>query len=75
MLIVIGKIYVGSLVDRVRRVSVGLIDKEQGSFRAKSECVDQILTLKQIGEKAMEKKRRMYMGFIDLEKAYDTVNR
>ena len=36
-------------------------------------CVDQIFTLKQIGEKAQEKKRRVYVGFIDLEKAYDRV--
>ena len=31
--------------------------------------------MKQIGEKASEKKRRLYVGFIDLEKAYDRVNR
>ena len=40
-------------------------------FRAGSGCVDQIFTLKQIGEK----KCRMYVGFMDLEKAYDRVNR
>ena len=37
--------------------------------------VDQIFTLKQIGEKAREKKRRVYVGFKDLEKAFDRVNR
>ena len=37
--------------------------------------LDQIFTLKQIGEKAREKKRRVYVGFIDLEKAYNRVNR
>ena len=37
--------------------------------------VDQIFTLKQIGEKALEKKSRMYVGFMDLEKEYDRVNR
>ena len=30
----------------------GLIDDEQGGFRLESGCVDQIFTLKQIGEKA-----------------------
>ena len=30
-------------------------------------CVDQIFTLKQIGERAQEKKYRVYVGFIDLE--------
>ena len=38
-------------------------------------CVDQIFTLKQIGGKAREKKPRVYVGFIDLEKAYERVNR
>ena len=32
--------------------------------------VSQIFTLKQIGEKAQEKKCRVYVGFVDLEKAY-----
>ena len=52
-----------------------LIDDEQGGFREERGCVDQIFTLKQIGEKAREKKRRVHVGFIDLEKAYDSVNR
>ena len=45
----------GILVDRVRRVT------EQGVFRAGRGCVDHIFTLKQIGEKAREKKRRVYV--------------
>ena len=38
-------------------------------------CVEQIFILKQIGEKTREKKRRVYVGFMDLGKAYDIVNR
>ena len=38
-------------------MSGGLIDDEQGSFKAGRGCLDQIFTLKQIGEKAREKKR------------------
>ena len=33
------------------------------------------LTIKQIGEKVHEKKGKVYVGFMDLEKAYDRVNR
>ena len=33
------------------------------------------LQIKQIYEKAREKKRRVYVGSIDLEKEYDRVNR
>ena len=46
----------------------GVLERGEG-------CVNQIFTLKQIDEKAREKKRRVYVGFIDLEKAYDRVNR
>ena len=46
-----------------------------GGFRAGRGCVDQIFTLKQIGEKAQEKNFRVYVGFIDLEKPYDRVNK
>ena len=62
-------------MDRVRRVTEGLNDDEQGGFRAGRVCIDQIFTLKYISEKAREKKRRAYVGSIDLEKAYDKVNR
>ena len=31
--------------------------------------------MKQVGEKARKQKRRVYVGFIYLEKAYDRVNR
>ena len=44
----------------------GLIDDEQGAFRAG--CVDQIFTLKWIDEKTQEKKCRVYVDFIDLKK-------
>ena len=72
---VVRKIYTGILVNRVRRMTGDLIDDEQGALRAGSGCVDEIFTPEQIGEKAREKERRVYVGFIDLEKAYDTVNR
>ena len=48
----VGKIYAGILIDRVRRVTGGLIDDKQGGFREGRVCVNQIFTLKQIGEKA-----------------------
>ena len=47
----------------------------KGGFRLGRGYVDQIFTLTQIGEKAREKKRRVYVCFIDLEKAYNRVNR
>ena len=66
-----GKIYVGILVDTVPIIP----DDEQGGIRAGRGCVDHIFTLKQIDEKACEKKCRVYMGFIDLEKGFGRFNR
>ena len=71
----VGKIYAGFLIYIVPRVTGGLTDGEQRVFRVERGCVDQIFTLKQVGEKAREKKRRMYVRFTDLEKAYNRVNR
>ena len=48
----VGKIYAVILVDRVHKVTEGLIDDEQGGFKAGRGCIDQIFTLKQIGAKA-----------------------
>ena len=52
LLRVVVKIYAGIIVDRVCKVTDGLIDDEQGGFRAGRRYVDQIFTLKQIDEKA-----------------------
>ena len=73
LLSVVGKIYAELLVFRVRKVTEGLINDEQGEFRAGKGCVDQIFTLKQIREKAQEKQCRVYVGFMGLEKAYENV--
>ena len=56
------QMYAGILIDRVRRVTGGLTDDEQGSFREGKGRVDQIFTLKQKEEKAREKKRRFGEG-------------
>ena len=47
----------------------------KGALEQEGGCVDQIFTLKQLGEKAREKKCRIYVGFIYLKQAYDRVNR
>ena len=47
----------------------------KGRFKARKGCVDQIFILKQIDKKAREKKRSVYVGFMDLKKVYDRVNK
>ena len=60
------------------RVKVLMVDKvmdKQGGFRAGRGCIDQIFIVRQIVEKAIEKNKKVYMAFVDLEKAFDNVNR
>ena len=52
----VGKEYSGILLNIAIRVIEGLIEDEQGGFRAGMGFVDQIFTLKQIGEKTRGKK-------------------
>ena len=52
MLNMVGKIYADILANRVRSVTGGLIDDEQGGFRAGKWYIDQIFTLIQIDEKS-----------------------
>ena len=73
LLSVIVKIYAGILVDLIRKVTEGLIDDEQGGFRTGKQCVYQIFTLKQIGEKAREKKCTVHGDFIDFRKLIGTL--
>ena len=56
------RLYAGILVNRIRRVTEEFIDDEQKGFRAWRRCVDQ---------RKHEKKRRVFVGFMDLEMAYD----
>ena len=73
LLTVVGKIYAVILVDRVRKVTEGFIDDEQGGFRAGMRYVDRVFTLNQMGKKTREDKFRVYVSFMDLKKAYDRV--
>ena len=75
LLSVIGKIYAGILLNRVSKVTETLSDDEQGVSEWGEGVVNQILTLKQIGEKDREKKCRVYGDNMNFEKAYDRVNR
>ena len=56
LLSVVGKIYAGILADKVFRVIEGLSDDEKEGLRVRRVCVDQIFTLKHIGEGKHERK-------------------
>ncbi|KAF1010546.1 MAG: hypothetical protein GAK29_05048 [Acinetobacter bereziniae] len=75
LLSVAGKVFGRILIDRVREVTECRIWDVQGGFMPGRGCVDQIFTLQQVLEKCMHVRKKVYCAFVDLEKAYDNVNR
>jgi hypothetical protein len=70
-----GKIYGRVLIERVKERTECYLREEQGGFRQGRGCVDQIFTVKQLCEKYLEVNKEVYIAFMDLEKAYDRVDR
>ena len=65
---VVGKIYGRVLVSRVKELTKERVGEEQGGFREGRGCVDQVFTLRMIGEKLREKDKVGYVCFMDLER-------
>lgn len=75
LLSVIGKLYGRILIGRITAVTDCAIGEEQGGFRRGRGCVDQIFSVRQVCEKAVERGKEVFWAFMDLEKAYDRVDR
>ena len=59
----------------IRDKTENVITEVQSSFRRGTVCIDQIFIVRQICEKYSEKSKDVYLAFLDLEKAYDRVDR
>ncbi|MEL7302024.1 MAG: reverse transcriptase family protein, partial [Pseudomonadota bacterium] len=70
-----GKVYGRILIERVRGMTEGMIGEEQCGFRMGRGCVDQVFSLKQLSEKYIGKGKDLYVAYMDLEKAYDRIDR
>ena len=75
LLSVPGKVYATVLDKRIQAITEERVLEEQGAFRRQRSCIDQLFTVRQLGEKIIEKNKTMNMVCIDLEKAFDRVNR
>ena len=76
LLSIAGKILARLILNRLLKHVVDEIYPEsQCGFRALRGTIDMIFSLRQVSEKAREKNQELYMVFIDLTKAFDTVNR
>ena len=54
-----GKVYASILETRMRIITEGKVLEEQGAFRKGRSCVDQLFTVRQLGEKIIKKNKRM----------------
>ena len=76
LLSIAGKILARLILNRIIKHLVDDIYPEsQCGFRSGRGTIDMIFSLHQVAEKVSEKNQEMYMVFVDLTKAFDTVNR
>ena len=71
---VVGRVYGGILIDRIRDKRKCNCQVQFGFKRGRG-CTDQIFIVRQICEKYLGKGRDVYFAFLDLEKAFDRLDR
>ncbi|XP_062834399.1 uncharacterized protein LOC134298378 [Anolis carolinensis] len=69
------KILTRILANRLLPVSEDTLPESQNGFRPSRGTVNMIFTARQLQEKCREQNQPLYMAFIDLAKAFDTLNR
>ena len=74
LLSVPGKVLTLVLLGRLQAIIEPQLMEAQCGFRKGRSTVDQIWVVRQVVEKAMEYKTTVFLCFIDLTKAYDSVN-
>ncbi len=74
-MIVPGKVYGVILIERLMEVTERKVSAEQGGFRKGRGCIDQIFAMKRLVEEYLGKDKKLYAAFMNLEKAYDRVDR
>ena len=70
-----GKVLSGILNDRLKTLAEQILPETQAGFRPNRGTADMIFTVRQLQEKCREQNKPLYMAFIDLTKAFDTVDR
>ena len=75
LLSMVGKLFGRVLINRIRDGTEDALKDEQCGFRRGRGCVDQIFVVRQGCEKYLAKGKDSFWAFMDLEKAYDRVDR
>ena len=69
----LSKILLLIILERLKAALESCLSEEQGGFRKDRSTVQQILTLRLIAEKYLERGKRVYNCFVDYTKAFDSV--
>nr|VZI32247.1 unnamed protein product [Spirometra erinaceieuropaei] len=76
LLNIAGKIFARILLNRLNNhLEQGLLSESQCGFRRHRGTTDMIFATRQLQEKCQEMRTHLYSTFVDLTKAFDTVNR
>ena len=76
LLSIAGKILARIMLNRLTKCIVDrVLPESQCGFRAGRGTIDMIFAVRQVLEKAREQNRDLYLMFVDLTKAFDSVNR
>ncbi|CAF3398890.1 unnamed protein product [Rotaria socialis] len=75
LLVVTGKIFSRIILNRIQNVIYKQLLEQQAGFRRNKSTIDPIFTLKLIMEKSQEYNKSLFLCFIDIQKAYDSVDR
>ena len=75
LLSMVGKLFGRVLINRIRDGTEEALKEEQCGFRRGRGCVDQVFVVRQGCEKYLAKGKDSFWAFMDLEKAYDRVDR
>ena len=71
----VGKILARIVKERLEGIADRVLPESQSGFRKGRGCVDMIFVARQLIEKTREHNDTLYMLFVDLKKAYDSVPR
>ena len=75
LLSITGKAFARVILCRLQRLAERVLPESQCGFRSKRSTVDMVFALRQIQEKCREQQMPLLTCFVDLTKAFDTVNR
>lgn len=64
-----GNVYAKILDNRIRDIVEEKTLEEQGDFRKRRSCMDQLFTVRMLSEKTIVKNKRIIIVCVDLEKA------